>query len=269
MNFLEVSIPHLSKEGTFRSALLTLTTDHLMEGIDALYLLPIFQPSLATSRSPYCITDFKALNPQLGNWRDFSFFIESIHALGKKVVLDLVLNHTSPLHPWTHRPDFYVLDLGGKPTAPPHTNWDDVIQLNHENPEVQNELLNVIDFWLALGVDGFRFDAARFIPNAFWEKALARMENKLAWADSDLPLPFTHFTCKESIHERSVVFTTNHDELLSKGSIKNQFGEHALDVIKKRRASAKHYMSIPYEDANLDYYYDFRLSPETISHGDL
>ena len=268
MQFLEVSIPHLGKEGTFRSALDTLNNDHLLDGVDTLYLLPIFQPSLATSKSPYCITDFKALNPQLGNWDDFRFFLKSVHELGKKVVLDLVLNHTSPLHPWTQRAHFYVLDVGGKPTAPPQTNWDDVIQLNHDNPEVQKELLSVIDFWLSQGVDGFRFDAARFIPSSFWEKALSKMINNIAWSDSDLPLPFTHITCKEPIHERSVVYTTNHDELLSKGSLKNQFGEHALDRIKKRRASTAHYMAIPYEDSNLDYCYDFRLSSETISHED-
>jgi len=276
MRFLEISIPHLSPDGNFRGAITALLHHNLWQDIDAVYLLPIFQPSLSTSRSPYCITDFKALNDQLGTFDDFDFFVESVHALNKKVVLDLVLNHTSRAHPWINRPDFYMYNLAGNPAAPRGTQWDDVAQLNHHNEAVRNELKEVVEFWKAKGVDGFRFDATAFIPFDFWKEIWPSLDSLITWSDTSqgdyLQLPFSHCTTHllkgETVHDRSVVFTSNHDIMLSNGSIYQSYGAEAQNKIKEIQSSAPHYMAVPFEKTNDDYCYNFLLTAEPISRAD-
>lgn len=268
MRFLEISIPHLSPEGNFRGAFAALLHHNLLQDIDAVYLLPIFQPSLSTSQSPYCITDFNQLNPQLGNWEDFDFFVESIHALNKKVVLDLVLNHTARAHAWMSQKDFYVLDVAGNPAAPRGTTWNDVAQLNHHNSNVRQELFQVVDFWKAKNIDGFRFDATAFIPIDFWNELLPSLASLITWADTSkaeyLELPFTHCTTHlskdEPIHERSVVYTSNHDVLLAQGSIRAVYGAHAQSKIIELENSAPHYLAVPFEKTNDNYTYNFLLT---------
>lgn len=155
-------------------------------GVDALWLMPI-HPS--PSYHGYDVTDYRDVHPDYGTLEDFDALLTAAHARGMKVVIDLVLNHTSVEHPWFASArasatspfrDHYVW----QPTKPTgYTNptgagdpwhagtggyyyglfWSGMPDLNWKNPAVEAELLEVMKFWLARGVDGFRVDAARYL----------------------------------------------------------------------------------------------------------
>ncbi len=166
-------------------------------GIDAVWLTPVFPSPLEDGG--YDITDFKNIHSELGDLSSFHRFLQSAHKFGIKVILDLVLNHTSTLHPWFQRArwapkgslerDVYVWsdDTNRYKAAPvlfrkfedSNWQWDEVAgqyyfhrflhhqpDLNFENPWVQEQILDVLDFWLARGVDGFRLDAVPFLFEA-------------------------------------------------------------------------------------------------------
>lgn len=166
-------------------------------GVDAIWLNPIYPSPLQDGG--YDITDFKEIHPELGDLDAFKGFLSAAHGHGIKVILDLVLNHTSHLHTWFQRArwapkgsaerDFYVWsdDPNRYAEAPvlfrafesSNWEWDEVAEeyylhrflrhqpdLNYENPLVQEEMLGVVDFWLELGVDGFRLDAVPFLFEA-------------------------------------------------------------------------------------------------------
>ncbi len=163
-------------------------------GVDAIWLTPLYPSPLEDGG--YDITDFKDIHPELGDLASFHRFLTAAHDQGIKVILDLVLNHTSVLHPWFQRArwakkgsqerDVYVWndDENRYCDAPvlfrkfesSNWEWDEVAQqyyfhrflrhqpdLNYENSWVQDQMLEVIDFWIERGVDGFRLDAVPFL----------------------------------------------------------------------------------------------------------
>ncbi|MDA1205336.1 MAG: alpha-amylase family protein, partial [Cyanobacteria bacterium] len=163
-------------------------------GVDAIWLTPIYPSPLKDGG--YDITDFTAIHPDLGDLDDLVVLLEQAHSHGIRVILDLVLNHTSVLHPWFQRArwagkgsserDFYVWrdDDSSYAEAPvlfchfeqSNWEWDEVAgqyylhrflhhqpDLNYDNPAVQEAMLDVVDFWLAKGIDGFRLDAVPFL----------------------------------------------------------------------------------------------------------
>jgi maltose alpha-D-glucosyltransferase/alpha-amylase len=163
-------------------------------GVDAVWLTPIYPSPLRDGG--YDITDFQAVHPELGDLTALAELVQAAHGAGIRVILDLVLNHTSDLHPWFQRArwaargsaerDFYVWrdDRTGYAEAPvlfrhfeqSNWQWDAVAgqyylhrflrhqpDLNYDNPVVQDAMLAVVDFWLAQGVDGFRLDAVPFL----------------------------------------------------------------------------------------------------------
>ncbi len=163
-------------------------------GVDAIWLTPIYPSPLEDGG--YDITDFRNVHPELGDLAAFHRLLTAAHEYGIKVILDLVLNHTSHLHPWFQRArwapkgslerEVYVWsdDPNRYADAPvlfrnfelSNWEWDEVAEqyylhrflrhqpdLNYENPWVQEEMLGVVDFWLQRGVDGFRLDAVPFL----------------------------------------------------------------------------------------------------------
>jgi glycosidase len=162
------------------------TVDDL--GITGIWLMPI-HPS--PSYHGYDVTDYYAINPDYGSLEDFRAFLESAHQRGIRVVIDLVINHTSDQHPWfiqSRNPDseyrdFYVWRDKRPPMSGWHTLddgqsfyyglfWSGMPDLNYENPTVTEEMMRIVDFWLAdVGVDGFRLDAARHLVEDGTENA--------------------------------------------------------------------------------------------------
>jgi alpha-glucosidase len=162
-------------------------------GIDAIWICPIYASPMKDMG--YDISDHTAINPEFGTLEDFDLLIKHAHARGIKVVMDYVINHTSSEHPWfkesrssinNPKRDWYIWDTPKSDGTPPN-NWMSIMggsaweldpatnsyylhhflkeqpELNWENPGVQKAMLDILEFWIARGVDGFRVDAANFI----------------------------------------------------------------------------------------------------------
>ena len=170
----------------------TAKLDYLRElGVDFLWLTPFFVSP--QKDNGYDVADYCAVDPRFGTMEDVDTLIRAAKARGIGLMFDMVFNHTSTEHEWFKRaltgdPDYmdYYIWKDGKEGQPP-TNWAskfggnaweyvpalgkyylhlfDVTQadLNWENPRVREELKNVIRFWKAKGVEGFRFDVVNLI----------------------------------------------------------------------------------------------------------
>ncbi len=161
-------------------------------GADAIWISPFFRSPMADYG--YDVSDYRDVDPLFGTLEDFDAVIAEAHRLGLKVMIDLVLSHTSDQHPWfresrasrdNDRADWYVW-ADAKPDGTPPNNWLSIFggsawewdsrrqqyylhnflgsqpDLNFHNPQVQDELLAVTRFWLERGVDGFRLDTINF-----------------------------------------------------------------------------------------------------------
>jgi alpha-amylase len=152
-------------------------------GVTGIWLMPI-NPS--PSYHGYDVTDYFTVNSDYGTLDDFKNLLNEAHKRGIRVIMDLVLNHTSSQHPWfvgswdpaSAYHDWYIWTetnpgyngpWGQRVWYPSHSQyyyalfWDQMPDLNYNNPEVTAEMDNVVRFWLDLGVDGFRLDAARHL----------------------------------------------------------------------------------------------------------
>jgi glycosidase len=90
------------------------------------------------------------------------------------VIMDWVANHTAWDHPWVaQHPDWYTKNAAGEIVHPPGTTWQDVADLNYAKPELHAAMIDAMKFWVnEVGVDGFRFDAADYVPFGFWKSAM-------------------------------------------------------------------------------------------------
>ncbi len=171
-------------------------------GITGIWLMPI-NPS--PSYHGYDVTDFMNVNPEYGTMDDFKNLIAEAHAHGIRIIIDMVLNHTSTKHPWFQASrdpaspfrDYYLwVDEKPNYNGPwgqkvwiAHTSgyyyalfWDQMPDLNYTNPDVTAEMDRVINYWLTdVGVDGFRLDAIKYIveEGAVMENA----ESTHAWLE--------------------------------------------------------------------------------------
>src|SRR4051794_32561791 len=178
--------------GDFKGLLRRLDYLHGL-GVTAIWLMP-FQPSPCRDDG-YGISDYYGVDPKYGTLGDFVEFTHGAHQRGMRVIIDLVVNHTSDRHPWFQEArsdpnskyrDWYVWS----DRKPPHANegmvfpgvqkstwthdkeakawyfhrfYDFQPDLNTSHPEVQAEILKIMGFWIQLGVSGFRMDAVPFV----------------------------------------------------------------------------------------------------------
>jgi len=174
----EMNVRQLTPEGTFAAAEERLPALREL-GVDAVWLMPIHPIGVegrkGTLGSYYAIRDYCDVNPEFGTMADFEHFLARAHELGLRVMLDYVANHTSPDHAWaTEKPaEWYVRDSTGAPVV--QYDWTDIAKLNYETPAVREAMRGVLEFWAAKGVDGFRCDAAKEMPDDFWTEAFAAL----------------------------------------------------------------------------------------------
>jgi len=153
-------------------------------GVTGIWLMPVAQ---SPSYHGYDVVDYIQVDDEYGSNEEFKKLMEEAHRRGIRVIVDLVLNHTSAQHPWfqealdpsSPRRDWYVWS-DTKPTgldaqywypSPAGDGtyyyayfWDQMPDLNYSNPEVTETMLEVVRFWLEeMGVDGFRLDAAKYL----------------------------------------------------------------------------------------------------------
>ncbi|GAB4312100.1 MAG: alpha-amylase family glycosyl hydrolase [Bacteroidales bacterium] len=179
----EVNVRQFSAGGDFQGLTGELPRLKAM-GIDVLWLMPVHPIGIVNRKgalgSPYAIQDHFALDPALGNKKSFAELINRAHHLGMKVLLDWVANHTAPDHELAqHHPELFMQKRDGSPSAPLWTGWDDVVMLNYSKPQVAGYMIKAMNYWLEkFGVDGFRCDAAGFVPVSFWKEARRQLEKK-------------------------------------------------------------------------------------------
>ena len=162
-------------------------------GITCIWLLPFYESPLRDGG--YDISDYQEVLPEYGTIADVKEFLSAAHHKGIRVIADLVINHTSDRHPWfqdarssprSQKRDWYVWSESDQKysdariifsdTERSNWTWDEQAKafywhrffshqpdLNYDNPEVQRAMLNIVSFWLELGVDGFRVDAAPYL----------------------------------------------------------------------------------------------------------
>lgn len=167
-------------------------------GIDFIWVNPIYQsPNVDNG---YDISDYQAIQPEFGTLADFKALLQAAHTIGIKVILDLVVNHTSDQHPWFIESQKskdnpyrdYYLWADATPEKMPN-NWQSFFggptwtydaqtkqayfhvfakeqpDLNWRNPEVRQAIYQMIRWWLDLGIDGFRLDAISHIQKEPWD----------------------------------------------------------------------------------------------------
>jgi len=162
-------------------------------GIDCLWIPPFFPSPLRDGG--YDVADFTDVAPELGTIDDFAELLEKAHARGIRIIIDFVMNHTSDQHPWFQSSrndpdgpfgDFYVWSDTDQlyedariifvDTEPSNWTWDPVRKqyfwhrfyshqpdLNFDNPAVGEAIIEALEFWLELGIDGFRLDAVPYL----------------------------------------------------------------------------------------------------------
>lgn len=143
-------------------------------GVNVLWLMPIHPIGETNSvNSPYSVDDYKAIAAEYGNLDDLRLLVEEAHSRGMAVLLDWVANHTSWDHAWIEQhPEFYT-QVGGEIISPAGTGWLDVADLNFDNDTMRIEMIRALKYWiLVANVDGFRCDAADYVPFSFWSQAL-------------------------------------------------------------------------------------------------
>lgn len=174
---------------------LTEKLDYIQDlGVTAIWILPFFPSPLRDDG--YDIADYNTVNPIYGNVEDFKTFLHAAHQRGIRVIIELIVNHTSDQHPWFQRArralpgsserEFYVwsdspekykgVRIIFKDFETSNWTWDPVAKayywhrfyshqpdLNYEHPELQKAVFDVVDFWLGLGVDGLRMDAVPYL----------------------------------------------------------------------------------------------------------
>lgn len=182
-------------------------------GVDCIWILPMYPSPLKDDG--YDVADYYGIHPDYGTLEDFKAFLDAAHERDLRLIIDLVMNHTSDQHPWFQEArknhdspyhDYYVWSETGEEYADARiifldyedSNWtyDEVAgkyfwhrfyssqpDLNYDNPAVHEEMFNIIRFWLDMGVDGFRADAVPYL----YEREGTNCEN----------LPETHAFLKE------------------------------------------------------------------------
>ncbi|MED4073720.1 glycoside hydrolase family 13 protein [Priestia endophytica] len=178
--------------------------DYLKElGIDVIWISPIYKSP--NDDNGYDISDYKAIAEEYGTLDDFDELLEAVHKRGMKLIMDLVINHTSDEHPWfiesrsskdNKYRDYYIWRDGKEGSEP--NNWESIFggsaweyneetddyylhvfskkqpDLNWENPTVRENLYEMVNWWLDKGIDGFRVDAISHIKKV---KGLSDLPN--------------------------------------------------------------------------------------------
>jgi len=216
-------------------------------GVDAVWLSPFYRSPQADAG--YDVADYRAVDPLFGTLSDFDHLLQQAHALGMRVIVDLVPNHTSDEHAWfkaalaspagsPERARYIFRDGHGAHGERPPNNWKSVFggsawsrapgdrqwylhlfdhrqpDLNWEHPEVRMELENVLRFWLDRGVDGFRVDVAHGLVKA---PAFPTGNDRRPWSGATTPTASirvpcgTRTVCTRSTAAGAVSWTSTRD----------------------------------------------------------
>ncbi|MEJ7739103.1 MAG: alpha-amylase family glycosyl hydrolase [Chitinophagaceae bacterium] len=185
-NIYEINLRQYTVEGTFNA--FTKELPRLKEmGVEVLWFMPITPISkekrLGTLGSYYACSDYNNTNAEFGSLDDFRNLVKAAHELQFKIVIDWVANHTGWDHHWTREhPEYYLRNHNGQ-FFDQH-GWEDVIDLNYGNPDLQLAMKKAMKFWIdECDIDGFRCDMAMLVPLSFWKSVRTELDKmkKLFW----------------------------------------------------------------------------------------
>ena len=295
----ELNIRQFTPEGTFSAARERLPFLRSI-GIDAIWLMPIYPIGIEGRKgklgSYYSIRDYTGVNEEFGSAKELREFIGAAHALGMKVILDWVANHTARDARWiTERPaNWYERDEAGVAKVP--WDWTDTAKLNYANHDVWRGQIDAMRYWVEeFKVDGFRCDMAMLVPIEFWQEAAKELHRTkpdifmLAEAEEDnlfdrafnasYQWNIHHIMCdiakgarrvwdmRNAIHaERAkypkgamrMSFTSNHDENSWSGSEQSRFGK-ALEVMTAMTFLMPSTMPLIYTGQEVGYDHSFEF----------
>ncbi len=177
----QINTRQFTPEGTFAAAQKQLPRLKAL-GVDIIWLMPInpigVEHRKGSLGSPYSVRDYRAVNPEFGTLADLQAFVAAAHKLGLHVILDWVANHSAwdnPLH--AQHPNWYEHDWKGANRPTPWWDWEDVIDLDYNQPGLRQYMTESMEYWLrAADIDGFRCDVAGYVPLDFWETARAHLD---------------------------------------------------------------------------------------------
>lgn len=295
----ELNIRQFTPEGTFSAARERLPFLRSI-GIDAIWLMPIYPIGIEGRKgklgSYYSIRDYTGVNEEFGSAEELREFIGAAHALGMKVILDWVANHTARDARWiTECPaNWYERDEAGVAKVP--WDWTDTAKLNYANHDVWRGQIEAMRYWVEeFKVDGFRCDMAMLVPIEFWQEAAEELHRvkpdifMLAEAEEDnlfdrafnasYQWNIHHIMCdiakgarrvwdmRNAIHaERAkypkeamrMSFTSNHDENSWCGSEQSRFGK-ALEVMMAMTFLMPSTMPLIYTGQEVGYDHSFEF----------
>lgn len=262
----QVNTRQFSLSGTFEGVREKL--QHIVDlGADIIWLMPIHPIGLKNRKghlgSPYAVKDYFGINPEFGDENDFKNLVDDAHALGLKVIIDWVPNHSAWDNVLTvEHPDWYAKDHKGDFRPSPWWDWSDIIEFDYSQPDLRRYMIEALQYWVkTYDIDGFRCDVAGYVPNDFWEQArdaldtikpvfmLAEWEARdlhqkafnmtYAWSWNETMHALAHGKCSldrlrkyYSWNERAwphnayrMTFVSNHDKNAWDGTQHEQFGK--------------------------------------------
>jgi 1,4-alpha-glucan branching enzyme len=268
----QINTRQFTQEGTFAAAEKELPRLKAM-GVDIIMLMPIHPIGEKNRKgslgSPYSVKDYYGVNAEFGTLQDLKQFVDTAHKQGMYVILDWIANHTA----WDNalvdkHPEWYVTDYKGDfmPTA--WFDWDDVIDLNFDSPELRAYMTDALKYWVKeANIDGYRCDAAGLVPLDFWNNArkeldaikpvfmLAEWEGRdfhaeafdmtYAWAWNDavhkictgkanVNALYNYYSWNEGFYPDGAIrmtFVSNHDKNSWDGTMWEQFGDGVAPAI--------------------------------------
>ncbi len=262
----QINTRQFTPEGTFRAAEAQLPRLRDL-GVGIVWLMPIHPIGevnrKGTLGSPYSVRDYYGVNPEFGTLEDLKAFVRAAHALGLYVILDWVANHSA----WdcnlvTEHPDWYVRDWKGDYRPTPWWDWEDIIDLDYDRPDVRRYMTEAMVWWVReVDVDGFRCDVAGFVPTDFWDTVRRELErvkpvfmlaeweardlhaeafdmtyawhwndvmHKIATGQADVSALYIYYSWNDKAYPRDIMrmlFVSNHDKNAWEGTEFEQFGE--------------------------------------------
>jgi glycosidase len=233
----EVNVRQYTPEGTLQAFEKHLPRIRKM-GVDVLWFMPLTPISIKNRKgslgSYYAASNYMDINPEFGSTEDFKQLVLAAHALGFKVIIDWVANHTGWDHIWTQHADWYLKDDQGNFTET--HGWEDVIDLNYQNQDMQAAMIHAMKYWIGMfDIDGFRCDMAHLVPLSFWQKARTDLEQlkQLLWLGE----------CDDDAY--SDVFDITYGWRWMHDSEKLRYNEDLPAHIQHMTGTLQHYKSLP------------------------
>lgn len=153
-------------------------------GVELLHIMPPFRMGQLARKgigSPYAVADYQTIDPEFGSKEEWFALVRTAHALGMKIILGFMPNHTARDHVWINAdPENYVKGEDGSPGF--DFDWSDTAKLNYSHPPLRRKVIDTLIHWLKgedaeSGVDGYRMDMAHMINDlSFWDAAIPELE---------------------------------------------------------------------------------------------